>query len=694
MTASEGMEMDFDALLAGSRPVFGVNAPDVRRYRDLAIPMRDGVVLAADVYLPAAAPAGGQLPVVMEYIPYRKDQADLAQRPFYLRLPRLGYLFVRVDVRGTGASAGATADEYTHQEQIDGYDAVEWIAAQDWCDGQINMMGISYGGFTALQVAALAPPHLRTIIPVMFTDDRYQDECHYRGGLKRLYYNISYYGGQMIAWNALPPVLDDAGPDLGAVWRTHLEENEPYLLQWYRHQTDGAYWRNGSVGRSPEEIRCPVFMIGGWRDGYVNCNLRLYEKLSVPKKVLVGPWNHAMPDMAVPGPRIDYMKEVGRWLDYWCKDTPNGIMDEAPVWVFMQASEPPDADRVETRGVFRGETDWPVPGRETAAFHLGAGGCLTAAKGGPDPGSDGSDELVYEPTVGVCGGLFSGGLPFGLPCDQRPDEALSLAYTTPPLDADLAIMGRPRVAVHVSTDAPVIGVAVSLNDVAPDGSSHLVTKGMLNITRRNSLEHPEPAVAGEIYPLEIELDATAWVFKPGQRIRLAIANADWPNVWPTPYPAVSRIYFGATRPASLLLPTVPLQGSAAPPDFAPSPALKTPFKQAVTHPQWQVRRDMITGRCTVDIGSHGEWRVSPRTVFKRDSSGSFSVAPDDPAHAAARGRHHSRLVSPNVEIAATADIAIQATPSTFQVMISLTVEVNQAQLFHKSWIETIPRNLL
>ena len=686
--------MNFDRLLKGSRPIFNPPTPNVRCYRNLTIPMSDGVTLAADVYLPTAAPAGGKLPVVLEYIPYRKDQADLNQRSFYLGLPRLGYLFVRVDIRGTGASAGASVDEYTKREQQDGYETVEWIAGQDWCDGQVNMMGISYGGFTALQVAALTPPHLKSIIPVMFTDDRYADECHYRGGLKRLYYNISYYGGQMIAWNALPTVIDDTGPDFGPIWQTHLEENEPYLLKWYKHQTDGDYWYSGSVGHCAEKIHCPVFMIGGWRDGYMNCNLRLFEKLTSPKKVIIGPWNHAMPDMAVPGPRIDYMHEVGRWLDHWCKNKATGIMQEPPVTVFMQESEPPAPDRVVSRGRFRAETAWPAPGGKTVEYHLEPNQRLQRREGKPKSHGERVDELTYDPTVGICGGLFSGGLPFGLPCDQRPDEALSLTYTGAPLKRAVAILGRPKVCLFISTSAPVVGFSAALSDVSPDGSSHLVCKGMLNITRRDSLTHPEPAAPGEVYELDIELDATGWVFQPGQRIRLAIANADWPNLWPTPYPAVSRIYYGPDRVSRLILPTVPARGSGKPPAFKPSTVDKQPFKTVIDPPVWKVSKEMLTGRTMVDITSCGEWRVSPMTVFKRQSTGCFTVSPDDPGRASGKGRHKSRLVSPNTEIEAQSDVMIQATPTAFQIVIALTVSVNDTRIFDKKWIDSIPRNLL
>ncbi|HMN28324.1 MAG TPA: CocE/NonD family hydrolase, partial [Caldilineaceae bacterium] len=309
-------DLIMESMMAASAILYP--APGVKQLKNVMIPMRDGVRLAADLYLPdseAGGPGAGRFPLVMEYVPYRKDEIQPTRADIYTYLPQHGYGVARVDIRGTGGSEGVNTDEYTLQEQLDGYDAIEWLAGQPWCDGQVNLMGVSYGGFSALQVATHQPPHLTTIIPIYFTDDRYTDDCHYRGGLLRLYYDIGYYGNFMVVYNALPPYPEWAGADWAAVWEQHLAENEPYFLQWIQRQTDGPYWRHGSVRDIPERIRCPVFLIGGWRDGYPNPPLRLYQALAVPRKVVIGPWDHALPDVAFPGPRIDYLQEVGRWLD-------------------------------------------------------------------------------------------------------------------------------------------------------------------------------------------------------------------------------------------------------------------------------------------------------------------------------------------------------------------------------------------
>ena len=245
----------------------------------------------------------------------------------------------------------------------------------------------------------------------------------------------------------------------------------------------GRDWRQGSAGDLATRIRCPVFMIGGWADGYRNVPLRFYELLTVPRRVVIGPWNHAMPDEAVPGPRIDHVHEVVRWLDHWCRGHDTGIANEPTVVVYEQDAARPDPDRIARPGRWRAHRKWPVPGAGSRTLFLNARGGLTAAAG-----EDGCDGLDYDATVGTCAGLWSAGLPFGLLGDQRPDEAMSLVYTTDPLSVseDVHILGRARAELHVSTTAAVVGFPVTLADVAPDGSSELV----VNLAFRRRPPHP------------------------------------------------------------------------------------------------------------------------------------------------------------------------------------------------------------
>jgi putative CocE/NonD family hydrolase len=676
----------------------------VRLIRDVRIPMRDGIRLAADIYAPATgndpdglpAPA---LPIVMDYIPYRKDEVDPATIRHYLELPRHGYAVARVDIRGTGGSEGHAVDEYVAQEQEDGYDAIEWLAAQPWCDGHVSMMGISYGGFTALQVATLQPPHLTSIIPVDFTDDRYSDDCHYRGGLLRMYYDLGWYGTRMVAWNAMPTDPTFAAEGSRAIWERHLAEDEPYLLAWLRHQVDGPYWRQGSVADIVERITCPAFLIGGWRDGYPNPPLRLFERLAGPRKLLVGPWDHRYPDSAIPGPRIDHLRELVRWLDHWCRGIDTGVMDEPPIVVYMQEAGSVSPARTETAGRWRAEQSWPPEGVSHRALRLGAAGRLVDDARSPIDGGDerevsGVDRLEVDPTVGVAGGLWSGGVPFGLPVDQRPDEARSLVYTSSPLAAPLSILGRARAILDVASSAAVVGVAVSLSDVAIDGSSHLVAKGMINGTRRRSLTTPQSLEPGVVETLTIDLDATGWRFRAGHRIRVSIAGADWPNVWPTPEPATLELHRGAASASLLLLPVVPDEGPLAAPTFEPSPVVVRHGAEFQPPATWTVTRDALTGRATATVRVETTHRTPEGARIDRDAGCTSEVDPADPAHAVARGWHRCRNTRDGHTTEGRADVEIASSADEFHLTIDLAIAIDGAEPVTRRWDERIPRALL
>jgi hypothetical protein len=296
--------------------------------------------------------------------------------------------------------------------------------------------------------------------------------------------------------------------------------------------------------------------------------------------------------------------------------------------------------------------------------------------------------------VGVTGGLWSGGYPVGLAADQRPDEGLSLTYTSAPLVADVHMIGRPRVILHVSSTAAVIGFCASLAEVAPDGTSHLVAKGMLNATRRTSLAEPEPLPPGEPVELEFEIDATGWSFTEGNRIRLAIANADWPNVWPTPEPAVSRVHRGAGKASRLILPTVPATGSAEPPRFRASSRSILPNDATLRPPVWEVTDDLVTGRRQVRFELLTEHRMNQTTVIERYFGGVSSLDPRDPAAASQTGHHVTTIVRPSERVEAESHVVIQGSKTHLHVTIDLEVRVNGARYFDRRWIESIERRLL
>lgn len=266
---------------------------DIREIEHAEVPLSDGTRLAARIWMPADAESR-PVPAVLEYIPYRKNDLtagrDAVMHPY---MAARGYACVRVDLRGAGESEGVLTDEYLPRELEDGAEVIDWIAAQPWCDGGVGMIGISWGGFNGLQIAALQPPALKAVITCCSTDDRYADDVHYMGGCL-LAENLSW-ASIMFGKNTCPPDPRHVGDRWRAMWLERLEKSGLWLKPWLEHQHRDAYWQHGSVCEAFERIHCPVYAVGGWADGYCNAVFRLLAGLKVPRKGLVGPWAHTYP---------------------------------------------------------------------------------------------------------------------------------------------------------------------------------------------------------------------------------------------------------------------------------------------------------------------------------------------------------------------------------------------------------------
>lgn len=663
----------------------------VRVERNVLIPMRDGIKLAADLIRPDGE---GPFPAIVEYLPYRKDDVTLSLNDAHHYFAERGFVGVRLDVRGTGGSEGVNTDEYMPVEQQDGYDAVEWLAKQSWCNGKVGMFGTSYGGFTCIQVAMHRPPHLKAIVPMYSTDDRYTDDCHYTpGGNMRMYYDVGTYGGTMVAMNALPPFPEFSGERWAAMWKDRLEKNEPYILTWMKNQVDAPYWRSASLRPGYERIQCPVFLVAGWRDGYANNMLRTFTKLQVPKKILMGPWVHQRPNASVPGPRIDYLNEVCRFFAHWLRGEDTGIMKEPPVTVYMQEYAKPERTLDITPGHWRSEPNFPPTGAGEVIFHLQEGGRLDEKPAGKSEPT--FDELDYLPTVGLANGYWSaGGMSFYLADDQRSDEAHSLVYTTGPLREELRLLGWPKLILHGSSTAKIATFVAKLCDVAPDGSSALICDGSLNATRRSSLTDPKPLVPGEIYELDVPMNPIGWVLAPGHRLRLSIAGADFPNLWPTPESGKHRVHRGPDQSSRLIVPIVP-KSLSEPPSFSPSPKLTQIVRAYGKPPRQQTLLDQITGAATVSNFS-GSTMVLPGNLGEFSQTHEFHCTANkkDPAQASIVGTHMYSLKREDGTIEVTAESTIRATATTFHIAINLTVTRNGQPFFQRKWMASEPRRLL
>ena len=424
---------------------------DVATHWGATILARDGIELSANLWLPIPkddAP-DGTFPAILEMIPYGKDNwrrnADIARGTWFARR---GYAFCRVDVRGTGSSGGVARDEYTEAETCDGYDAVEWLAAQPWCSGAVGMWGISYGGFTSIQVAKLRPPHLRAIVPIQATDDRYLTDVHYIGGCVTAS-ELSQYAVSQVAMNAMPPDPAIRGDSWRSDWHARLEATPPWLFAWLREQHDGPYWRQGSLAPAYEAIDAAILNVGGWMDSYVDAAFRMQAACTAPSRTIVGNWVHGLPSSATPGPNLDELHEMVRFFDHWLKGAPNGADLEPPVVWFEREYAEPEPFPASLPGRWRAAAAYPHPSAEARAWSFAGGtlplvGRLVAGlDGGHEP--DGVDRYRHRATVGTRASLSwgAGGPPNGLARDLRPDESLGPTFTSAPLGGAARDLRRP-----------------------------------------------------------------------------------------------------------------------------------------------------------------------------------------------------------------------------------------------------------
>ena len=302
---------------------------------------------------------GTRVPAILEYLPYRKDDAtaaeDASRHPYFAAH---GFAGVRVDLRGTGDSDGVCLGEYLAQEQADALEVLAWLEGQPWCTGAVGMIGYSWGGFNGLQVAALRPPQLKAVVTLYSTDDRYADDCHYAGGCL-LGGDMLKWASWMLAFNARPADPAIVGPGWRESWLKRLDSTPPYLDDWVAHQRRDEFWRHGSVAEEYSAIEVPVLVVGGWADAYTNAVPRLLEKLPGPRRGIIGPWGHVFPERGVPGPAIGFLQECVRWFEQWLLGTDTGVMDEPLLRAWIQESLPPAEFYAERPGRWVSEPSWP-----------------------------------------------------------------------------------------------------------------------------------------------------------------------------------------------------------------------------------------------------------------------------------------------------------------------------------------------
>lgn len=651
-----------------------------RRYqadsKKIRIPMPDGVELAAVMVYPANAAPGESFPAVFLYNPYRGAETD--GRRLLGFFAEHGYYGLHIDVRGTGMSGGRTPhNEYSEVEQQDALYLIAWLASQHWCNGNVGIFGSSYSGFNAIQIGMLGAPALKAIVPTFATDDVYTDDIIYYDGALQCD-SLGRWPFSMIASMGLP-----AAPDFNTDTeeaRSRIED-EPWIFEMLRHQTEDAFWKRMSLRPDYGRLKVPTMSVGGWLDAYTDSVPRMLEEVKAPSRAIIGPWTHGM---GIPGPAINIELETLRWWDQWLKGLDTGVLDDPRLALYANHSYRPSLTIAEIPGEWRYEDRWPPVGVEQRIFYPRSGELLSL-----EPGAPFARELAYKPTVGMTNRYRCPHNSAELPVDQRPDDDYSLCFNSPPLDESLEILGFPKARLRVSSTAPVANWIVRLCDVAPDGTSTLVTKGILNGCHHRSHEYPEALSPGRIYALDIDLKVISWRFPKGHRIRLAVGNADFPNLWPSPYAMTTSLHAGGQHPSQLILPVVPPGRWRPAPRFEPA---EVPPGTGLPEPQnkWTVTRDemaksVIVFRETLKRDDHGG------VTFERRWT---SVSDDAPAVARLVAEGQAQRAHGADMLTCTSKLTIESDETYFHVAAARALLVNGTVKYSKDWHDSIKRNFV
>ena len=627
------------------------------------------------------------VPAILEYIPYRKRDGTCARdaltHPYFAER---NFACVRVDIRGNGESEGLMADEYTPQELSDGVAIIDWISKQPWCSGNVGIMGISWGGFNGLQIAALDPAALKAVITLCSTDDRYADDIHYKGGCL-LNENLGW-GATMLSYSSRPPDAALVGENWRETWLNRLDA-EPFLpTVWLQHQTRDSYWKHGSICEDYAAIKVPVLAVGGWGDAYKNPVFRLLENLQSPAKAIVGPWVHKYPHFAVPRPQIGFLQEAVRWWNRWLRDEPNNAEDLPAYRGYLMDGVEPSTWYEARPGQWIAEEHWPSPHIENQELTL------------TDDGLRESGELtapveINTPlTVGEDGGEYCAiWLGPEWPGDQSEDDLRSQCFDGEILSADWDIVGAPSLFIEFYSNKPRAQIIVRLCDVAPDGKSHRVTYGVLNLCHRDSHETPAYLTPFEDYSAEIKLDDIAYRVPKGHKLRIALSTSYWPLIWPSPEAATLKISKGR-----LLL---PIRDIGSGPD-------EVNFEPVESAPPWkteQIRTPTNSRRLEVDQ------RTGRRNFFIIDDFGCvkdskhglitgsiarehWSIMPDDPL--SARGDlHWTQTHERNgVTLRTEARCSMWSDRNSFYLTGKVEAFENNEPVHEKNWDEELPRHYM
>jgi len=664
-------------------------AIDITEIENTRIVLSDGCRLAARLWLPRDAEQH-PVPAILEYLPYRKRDVTAERDALnYGYFARRGYAGVRVDIRGCGDSDGIILGEYLQQEQDDALEVIAWIAEQPWCDGNVGMIGISWGGFNGLQVAARQPPALKAVISLCSTDDRYADDIHFMGGC--LLTDKLTWGASMLSRYTTPPDPAVVGDRWREMWLERMDKSGLWVADWHAHLRRDAFYKQGSICEDYGAIKIPVYLVGGWADGYSNAVSRMLRHLECPRKGLVGPWAHRYPNMGLPGPAIGFLQECLRWWDQWLRRVETGIMDEPMLRVWMQEPVPPKPQYIDRPGRWVAEEVWPSPRITIKRFGFTPGRLEEGTTG------EGRFAIASPQTVGSAAGKWTPhGVEPDLATDQREEAGGSLVFDSAPLTAGFEILGAPVVSLAVSADRPNALVAVVLSEVLPDGSATRISYGVLNLTHRDSHEFPQPLEPGRCYQVAVRLNEIAHRFERGSRLRIAVSSAYWPLVWPSPEVVTLKIEAAGS---GLELPLRPPRSQDR--DLTAFKPVEggPPLRQRVLKPlqtRWLTTTDVASGSLcherTIDDGTYLlediDWEFGSR------NRRAYTIHPDDPLSAGCEVQSHAHFARGDWRVRIVSKVVMDVDKDTFNIRTELDAFEGDERVYSRNWSKTLPRDLV
>jgi hypothetical protein len=664
----------------------GADDPRGFEVRRDTLTLSDGVGLAATYFLPEARP-GERFPVLLELLPYRKeDSFYLRDYPLHTYWARNGLASVKLDVRGTGSSQGALPErEYSERELDDAVELIARLAAMPWSNGNVGMWGISWGGFNAIQVAMRRPPALKAILAVAAADNLYRDSVDFLDGA----FHMDAYHLQIHHENGLPRpphyALDDG-------YFSDRFERRPWLFSYLRNQQDGPFWRKNALQFAPEGLAVPAYLVGGLLDGYRDAVPRMLESAAAPVWAQIGPWNHSWPHDGTPGPNHEWGSEAVAFWRRWLADAPPPSgPPEKRFAVFVRDGHPPDPQLPTTPGHWRYE-DWPIRRTQWRSLYPGPDGRLLSVAAAAS-----EDRLRYAPSFGIAAGLWWGE-PTG---DMRIDDAGSLVYDGPRLAEGFEIVGFPRVALRVSLDAPLGHFIARLEDVHPDGRVSLVAAALLNGAQRADPLKPEPLVPGQPVELAFDLHFSTWTFRPGHRVRLAVTNAQFPMIWPTPHPMTMTLHLG--EGSALRLPVIPGEPRDTPAWPAPQPRLQRSdarYGPCESWPNGSQRhvRDQLAGEVRYEWSTECEWEIdaeapAPARRFRTTERNVYRVDEREPADAGFRGDASHRIEMTGRVLELRSSLEVRSDARSFHVVFTRRILENERLVRERQWAEQVPRYL-